>query len=118
MNPTIKATKKQVASVVARTFPNYHGRKFVVEVAERVTFYDTNWSGGTCNKYAAVTRDGQTGFFTAPAPWVNALEGQTVDLPVDVVVVAHEYYCGQDCGLRFYVHPDALPKLLPDGGVA
>lgn len=112
MNATFKVTKKQVANVVNRTFPDYNGRKFTVEAAEKVTFYDTNWSGGTCNKYAAMTRDGQTGFFTAPAPWVNLLEGKTVDLPEDVIIVEHSHFCGHDMGLRFYVHPNALPKLL------
>jgi hypothetical protein len=112
MENSFKVTRKQVKAIIEQTYPDYNGRKFTVEAAERVTFYDTNWSGGTRSQYVAMTRDGKTGTFTAPAPWVNRLEGQTVDLPEDVIIVKHSIFCGQDCGIRFYVHPNVMPKML------
>ena len=67
----MKITKKQAAPVVNRTFPEYGGRKFKIEFVEKITVYDTNWDGGTCNKYAAINADGSASHFIAPAPWKN-----------------------------------------------
>lgn len=111
----IKVTRKQVEALVNATFPDYTGRKFAVHFAENITFYDTNWSGGTRNEYAAVRVDGRTAHFVAPAPWVNGLEGKTAPLPVDIVVVEHSIFCGKDCGITIYANPVHAPKWLPAG---
>lgn len=110
---TIKITSKQAKPIVNITFPDYKGRKFSVKFSPTVTFYDTNWSGGTCNKYAFVRSDGKMATFAPPAPWMNPIEGATVDLPDDVLVVEHSYFCGQDCGITIYANPVNLPKWLP-----
>ena len=44
--------------------------------------------------------------------WDNPLEGKTVSINPETLVVEHTYFCGQDCGIRIYVHPDNMPKLL------
>ncbi len=110
---SVKITRKQAQAILKATFPQYTGRKIRVTFTDQVTFSDTNWGGGTRNKYAAVRADGKSGIFNAPAPWVNPLEGRTVDLPVDVLLVEHSIFCGQDCGITIYANPAHLPKWLP-----
>lgn len=109
---TLKITRKQAKPIVDVTFPEYTGRKITVRFQTSVTFYDTNWDGGTKSDYAAVNVDGRTGRFEAPAPWINPLEGKTVNLPVDVLIVKHSYFCGQDAGITIYAHPANAPRLL------
>ena len=50
----IKAKKADVWWLVARAFPHYTGRKFTIRPSTTITFWDTNWSGGTRSQYAAV----------------------------------------------------------------
>lgn len=115
MNEVVRVTRKQVAPWLAATFPEYRGRKLRVHVAERVTFYDTNWSGGTRSEYRAVREDGRsTGRLAVPAPWANPVEGATVDLPQDTVLAEHTVFCGKDAGVCFYVHPARLRLLAAD----
>lgn len=111
-NFSLKLNKAQYGKIVKATFPEYHGRSVKIEFAERVTFYDTNWSGGSCNKYAAVASDGKTARLNVPAPWVNPIEGQTFDMPEDALLIEHSYFCGKDCGITIYAHPCHLPKWI------
>jgi hypothetical protein len=112
----VKVTKAQVRPIVDEAFPNYSGRKFTIEFTAQVTFYDTNWSGGTRNKYVAVRADGGhliSKGYSAPAPWANPVEGRTIDLPVDVLIVKHSMFCGTDVGITIYAHPSLAPRWLP-----
>lgn len=108
----IKLTSKVARPITDQVFPDYKGRKFSVDFTNSVTFFDTNWGGGTRNKYAAIGRDGQKGTFTAPAPWVNPLEGQTIELTPDVIIVEWSIFCGKDLGLTIYAHPDHAKTLI------
>ena len=113
MNPTIKANKSQVRDILKVTFPEYRGRKFKVEFAETITFYDTNWAGGTKNIYVAVATDGRTARLNVPAPWVNAVEGARMTMSLNVLIVKHTIFCGKDLGITIYAHPAHMPKWLP-----
>ena len=108
----MKLSTKQASPIVKATFPEYNGRKFRLEFTESVTFYDTNWSGGTRNQYKAVKRDGTIGVQHIPAPWVNMVEGKKFELSPDVLVVEHSHFCGQDMGIRIYAHPSNAPKWI------
>lgn len=102
---------RKIAKLV---FPDYRGRKFQFEFEPRLTFHDLNWDGGTKNEYAFVRSDGATANFgPMPAPWANPLEGQTVDVPADVLIVMHKYFCGHDTGIKIIANPCHLPKWLP-----
>jgi hypothetical protein len=92
----------------------YHGRKIKVKFTTTVTFYDTNWSGGTRNQYTGVKGDGSSLTYQAPAPWVNPVEGKTFELTPDIIVIEHSVFCGKDLGLTIFVHPSYLPKWLPE----
>lgn len=114
MTPTIphKITRKQASPILARTFPEYKGHKVKVVFTDKVTFDDLNWSGGTCCKFKAIQVDGSVTSLVAPAPWNNPYEGLTVDLPENVLIVEHSYFCGTDCGITIHAHPSYGPKLL------
>jgi hypothetical protein len=111
MNQTIKLTKAQAKNIVNATFPDYTGRKFKLEISDTISFYDLNWSGGTCNKFVAVANGEIHGMFV-PAPWKNTAEGQTVDLPSEIVVVEHSFFCGHDMGITIHINPANTQKWL------
>lgn len=109
----IKITRKQAAQILSATFPDYTGKKISVKFQEKLTFYDTNWSGGTRNKYAAYRLDiEKSATFDAPAPWMNPTEGVTVQMPTNGIIVEHSHFCGKDCGITIYSHPQNAPKWL------
>lgn len=116
MNSATKLRKSEIPTALLAAFPSYTGRKFSLEVAERVTLHDLNWDGGTCNKYALVSLDG-LGLAQLPSesPWNPRVEGKAFTIPQGWVVVQHSHFLGQDCGLRFYVSPADAPKLLSKG---
>jgi len=103
--------------IIYATFPDYGGKKIQVRAAETVTVHGLNWTGGSRNRYAACTLDGRaTGNAdagNAALPWRNPVEGQTVAVPPGFAVVEHCMFCGKDLGLRIYVTPGDMPRLLP-----
>lgn len=108
----MKLTTKQAKPITKLVFPDYRGRTYRLEFAETVTFWDTNWGGGTRNSYAAVRADGQSACLSVPAPWVNPVEGQTIKLPPHVLMVKHTIFCGKDMGITISAHPSYAPKWL------
>lgn len=109
---TYPVKKAQIKPVLDVTFPEYKGRTFKVQFTDKVTFSDTNWGGGTRSFYKFVQMDtGKVAPLSVPAPWDNQYEGKTMDLPENIVVVEHIIFCGQDLGIRFYVHP-SLQRML------
>lgn len=111
----IKVSRKNAKSIIDATFPEYNGRKVAVEFTESVTFYDTNWGGGTRNVYKALNSNGRVSKLPAPAPWVNPVEGLTVQLPIDCLIVEHSIFCGKDVGITIYSNPLNAPKWLGSG---
>lgn len=112
MFESIKIRKSAIVKeLLAMTFSSYRGRKFKLRPATKVTLHDLNWGGGTRNVYCAI--DMASGKarkldMTAVAPWdKNNPEGQTLELPPNVVVVCHSIFCGQDMGITFYVNPSS-----------
>jgi len=115
MTERIKLTKRDVAPILRRTFPNYKGRKFTLVLTDHVSLQDTNWSGGSKNDYVFVRIDGATAPIdtTAIPPWANPYEGQVVYLTSDIVCVEHCRFCGKDLGICIYVTPEAANRALP-----
>jgi len=119
---TLQLRKADVKEILARTFPDYHGRKFRLRFSDHVILSDLNWSGGSRNEYAFVRIDGAVKSldFSTIAPWNHNAEGQRIDLPPHVLCVKHQDFCGKDLGVVIIVNPndiDALPQpiraLLP-----
>jgi len=113
----MKVSRKDIAAIIAGTFPDYTGRKLHVEAATSVTLYGLNWDGGSRNQFRACTIAGEvTGgsdAYNAQSPWRNQGEGKTLSIPQGFVVVEHTIFCGKDCGLRVYVNPADMPRWLP-----
>jgi len=113
----IHVTEEQVRPVVRATFPDYRGKKFQVVAAESVTLHDLNWSGGSRSSYRACTLTGAplggADKYQMMAPWDNPAERQTLPILPGACVVEHCIFCGQDMGLRIYVHPADMAPLLP-----
>ena len=109
MNPSISVPRKQVEKIIDLTYPDYKGRKICIEFTDKVDFYDTNWSGGTRNYYTALGLDENMELlarqFTPRAPWNNVVEGKTVSLPINALIVMRTFFCGKDIGITIYVNP-------------
>ena len=109
---SIKTTRKVAGKIIRASFPDYTGRKIAVRFADKITFYNTNWSGGSRNEYVIVASDGKTAKMNVPAPWLNVVEGARIEMPTNALVVEHSFYCGQDAGITIWAHPTHLPKWL------
>ena len=115
MNKSIKISTKQAKPILQKTFPQYKGRKIRVELANKVYIHDTNWSGGTRNKYMALQSNGDFNAYNAPAPWVNKEEGKAIDMVPGMMIVMHTIFCGKDIGITIYIHPSNAPKWITEG---
>jgi hypothetical protein len=109
----VNVKKKDVWNLVKQVFPDYSGRKFRVKFSDEITFMDTNWSGGTKTYYGAIGNNGAN-VYNAPAPWINPVEGVTLKMRPDVIIVKRSYFCGHDLGITIVLHPDASPKWLAE----
>lgn len=108
-----KISRKTAQPILDATYPGYKGRKITLYYVTDVTMYDTNAAGGTKNEYKAVEREGmQVSTFTAPAPWVNWVEGKTFPLPVNGIIVERSFFCGHDMGVNIYIHESHRVKEL------
>lgn len=110
----MKVRKADVWSIVKQVMPNYTGRKFFLNVADHITFSNTNWCEGTRTYYAAVQlREGgrAQSFAAMPAPWNNPIEGQTFAILPGVAVVTNSIFCGHDCGITVYVNPQTAEQI-------
>lgn len=112
----ISLSRTEAAAIIAATFPGYRGRKIRLEPRRRMTFHGTFWSGGSRNEYVALNlENGRVEpLRTGSSPWTAIAEGVTVDIPMNCAVVEHCLFCGKDLGLRIYVHPDMMPRLLAE----
>ena len=91
----------------------YRGRKVKVNFTEKVWLHDTNWSGGTRNWYYFFNMENSKGkTLVVPAPWLNGIEGEAVDLPAEIIVIERSHFCGKDLGLTIHAHPSRRPAFL------
>jgi len=103
----------EVRELIRATFPEYAGRKIVLELAPTVLLCNLNWDGGSRNVYMAVDASGLTrGGPVEQAPWEHAFEGKRVTIPAGTLVVCHGHSCGRDQGIRIYANPAAGPDVL------
>lgn len=117
MYDMINVSRADVATIVNATFPGYRGRKIRIGAREKISLHDVNWGGGSKNEYRAVTLEGQplgsSAKYAAMAPWSHHAEGAILPIPEGACIVEHSIFCGKDIGLRIYVNPADMPKLLP-----
>lgn len=91
--------------IVKAAFPEFKGRKISIDFSGTVTFWDTNWSGGTRSYFKAIhLSTGKTQGLAIPAPWINVIEGK------GCAVVELRHFCGQPPTARVYFsNQGALP---------
>jgi len=111
----MKLNKAQARGILKSTYPEYRGRKFTIEFVPTLMIYNTNWAGGSRNTYTAIASNGKTARLSIPAPWVNIVEGKTIEITPNIMIVKHCIFCGRDLGITIYAHPVHLPKWLPAG---
>lgn len=114
----MKIKKSELESIIGKiqNHVDYTGKKFFVEFKNTITFYDTNWSGGTKNQYIGIDLNSlNSKSFNAPAPWFNPVENSTIELPEGKAILKHTFFCGHDLGLTLYVNSIYEPKFLTKG---
>ncbi len=114
----VSITDPSIRKIVSATFPTYRGRKIRVETSDRPVHVESYWSGGSRNYFQAYDmRDGRT----MPVPQNGTpfdggpIRPDGVEVPAGFAIVEHSIFCGKDAGIRIHVHPDSLPRLLPQG---
>jgi len=119
MNQTIKLSAREVPANL-RKIDGYSGRTFRMESTLSVEIpADAGLSsGGTIERFfylrladgAIVRADG-----ASLAPWSVERRANTVTLAPGFAIVERSFFCGKDCGLRFYVHPENVARFLTAG---
>ena len=111
----MKIKKSEFESIIGKieNYLDYSGKKFNIEFQDNLTFWDTNWSGGTKNEYYGIDLTSlENSKFNAPAPWVNPVEGKKISIPENKAILKHCYFCGNDFGLTLYVNSVYEVKFL------
>lgn len=117
INEAIKLTKDRVRSILAVTFPEYHGKTFRLEYQDK--YYPENyWDGGTKAYFKILEKNGDKTRLLEPGRiFTNPFLGKAnepFEIQPNWVIVEHYYFCGRDIGIRLYVHPnnDIFPKQI------
>ena len=113
----IKLRKKDIAEIVAAAYPDYTGRKFKLTFQKHYYMSDY-WSGGSRTYVTAFQlQEGDLRMSTPSEAVSNPFNKEAhteFDIPKDVALVEHTYFCGHDLGIRVVVHPETIlvAKLL------
>lgn len=116
MGESIKVSKsdKSVKRVCEAAFPEYKGRTIRVEVATRPLDVADYWDGGT-RSYFVFLEVATLRKLEVPSQGMNDRKvkgASAVPVPEGFVCVEHSIFQGHDCGLRIYVNPADMPKLI------
>jgi len=114
----IKLRKKDIKPILEVTYPDYRGRKFSLTFQEHYYMSDYWYGGSRTYVKALKLENGQIKISSPEAEAQNPYNSKAhtaFDIPKNVALVEHTYFCGQDIGINIIVHPDSslLPKLLP-----
>ena len=117
----LRKSEPMVEALRLASFPGYTGQKFKMEFREQIRFADTQWSGGSRSEYIIIKLDGMQRAAIPEAPFMerSQVHEMVYPIPPGYVVVKHSWFCGQDMGLTFYVHPSTVEMTaLAAGGDA
>lgn len=97
---------------------SYTGKKFKAVITESFTIPASAgiWNGGSRDTYSFVELgSGRTvqSPYQQTAPWDQHSSEFSAQLPPEIALIEHTIFCGKDLGLTFYLHPDAVVKMLP-----
>lgn len=108
-----------VKELLAKTFPDYKGRKFNLSIQRTISFHDLNWDGGSRTVYYLVNTDTEEVMKVdnSHAPWskfsLDALQDR--DIPKNCIIVSQACFCGKMMGINFTV---SSQNALPEDSVA
>lgn len=102
-----------VKEIIRRTFPGYRGRKVRVQVSDRPMRLNAYWDGGSRSSYVAVEMD--TLRTAAPDQAVQnpfrAAAHAEYQIPVGILLVEHQIFCGKDVGITIHVRTENVPNV-------
>jgi len=107
----------EVKAIAQAAFPAYTGRKFRVCEFSSPMRLDSNWEGGSRSYYAVLDLVSLRGITIQEngTPFSNGGKIERIsELPLNACVVEHVLFCGKDLGIRIYVRPENMTKMLPD----
>lgn len=110
----VSITDPAIRKMVRACYPQWKGRKIKIEPATRYQMMDY-WSEGSRNYVTAYhLESGATKHPSAMthSPYNQAAHAE-VQIPEGIALVEHAIFAGRDMGIRIYVNPANLAKLLP-----
>lgn len=110
----VSITDPTIRKIVRACYPNWKGRKIKIEPATRYYMSDY-WSEGSRNYVMAYhLESGATKHPSRMAtnPY-NDVAHAEVQIPEGIALVENAIFSGKDMGIRIYVNPANLAKLLP-----
>lgn len=104
----INVNIKDIKEIVEKTFPNYNGKKAIIEIIEKysISSVDLNWSGGSKTEVVILKYENDNWRIielTNISPW--KYQEWTGIIPINVMIVEHKYFCGTDMGIFCYINP-------------
>lgn len=106
------------AQMAIKAFPEYTGRKFRYEICNKSMDLVSYWSGGSCNYYKIIdlTNDRILEIPQNGSGFERIKPLNNIQAPAPgFVVVKHSIFCGKDCGLTIYIHPENVnPELIDE----
>lgn len=112
----VSITDPTIRKIVSACYPDYKGRKIKVEARTRY-FMSNYWDGGS-RDYAVAYHlaSGETRQPTRSSTNpMNQSAHSEIDIPEGIAIVEHSIFQGKDVGIRIYVNPANMAKLLPAG---
>lgn len=117
MSDVIYTNHPDVIALARRAYPDYNGRKYGIEVTEKINVRNTSyWDGGSRSYFKFIKLDGTDSTVTVPpqSAFDPQIQGaDAVPLQPGLACAEHIIFCGKDMGIRIHVHPENAPKLLP-----
>lgn len=117
MNQNFKVKKNDVKEILKLTYPDYAGRKFFVNIKDKV-YVQLGWQEGTCTYYKLVREDEQGNLKVYPIEnyLFDRRNFQDFGIDDETIVVTHSFFCGHETGVTFIVSPNSkflLKNLIP-----
>lgn len=113
----LESSNEGAKALAQAAFPEYHGRKFRVEVSDVVSGLQTYWGGGTKDEVRVVDlatmRVAELPGTTNPFEETAHQVAHGLRMQPGYAVAVWRTFCGKDMGLTFYLHPDNAVKFLP-----
>ena len=103
-----------IRKIVRACYPDYTGRKIKIEA--RTSYHLSNfWDGGSRSYVVAYHLESGLTKEASPSTTspFNEASKSSVEIPEGVVLVEHSIFQGKDVGIRIYVNPLNMAKLLP-----